>query len=164
MQQELNVAKKEASSELKSVLNTAEKESREKISQLEASVKKLRLQNDTLEGKAKTALLKSGEKIDLDTLSPVLLNELARLHRKAQQNERLHAMVQGKLQMSGEKFQELQRKYFSVCRELALTTGSNAVVEEKALGEKLTVEPIDVAVKPEVVAEKTEEAPAGAAA
>lgn len=64
-----------------------------------------------------------GTSLDLKALPADAVQELARLYRKGQEFERLHGIAQGKLQLSAERQQELQRRYYAVCRELALVAG-----------------------------------------
>ena len=57
--------------------------------------------------------------LDLQKLPQHVLPELARVYRKAQHNEQLVALTRSKLHMAQEKHNDLQKRYFSVCRELA---------------------------------------------
>ena len=66
-----------------------------------------------------------GCKIDLKQLPDEAASEFARLFRKAQQHERLHGVARAKLHLAQEKFTTLQKRYFEVCRELALAMGKN---------------------------------------
>jgi len=59
-------------------------------------------------------------KIPVDTLSDDVVDEMARLYRKAEQYEALNGMARGKLQLAQERYADLQKRYFAVCRELAL--------------------------------------------
>lgn len=58
--------------------------------------------------------------VDLTTLPTEVVSELSRLFRKTEQHEKMHGILQGKYQLAQERYQELQRRYFAVCRELAL--------------------------------------------
>ena len=58
--------------------------------------------------------------VDLAALPTEVVGELARLMRKTEQHEKMHGILQGKHQLAQERYQELQRRYFAVCRELAL--------------------------------------------
>ncbi|MEM7402915.1 MAG: hypothetical protein AAF310_02695 [Myxococcota bacterium] len=58
--------------------------------------------------------------VDLQQLPQQVLPELARVYRKAQQNEQLIALTRSKLHMAEEKYNELQKRYFAVCRDLAV--------------------------------------------
>lgn len=58
--------------------------------------------------------------VDLAALPTEVVGELARLVRKTEQHEKMHGILQGKHQLAQERYQELQRRYFAVCRELAL--------------------------------------------
>ena len=59
-------------------------------------------------------------KINLEQLPQEAVHEIARFYRKANQYEKLYSVLSGKLNLSQEKYNELQKKYFEVCRELAL--------------------------------------------
>lgn len=98
--------------------------------------KKLKLNHDEIEGykkkisaleedikKQKRLLRPEGNKIDLKTLPDEAASEFARVYRKAEQHERLHGIARAKLQRAQEKFTDLQKRYFSVCRELAVAVG-----------------------------------------
>lgn len=102
----------------------------EEITKLKAEVKKFRTEAEILQGKASSKQLLGGSPLDLESLEPGVLNELARLHRKAQQNERLHSAAQGKIKMGQERLGELQRRYYAVCRELALAVGDKKEVTD----------------------------------
>lgn len=81
--------------------------------------------------KQKRLMRPEGNKIDLKTLPDEAASEFARLYRKAEQHERLHGIARAKLHLAQEKFTELQRKYFSVCSELALLAGNKKNLEPK---------------------------------
>lgn len=70
--------------------------------------------------------------LDAKTLPETAQEELARLLRKAEQHERMHAVAIGKFQLAQERYAELQKRYFAVCRELALAVGqdTNALPEQ----------------------------------
>lgn len=59
---------------------------------------------------------------ELQQLPETVLPQVARVYRKAEQNEQLLALGRGKLQLVQERLGELQKRYFTVCRELALAT------------------------------------------
>lgn len=73
--------------------------------------------------KQKRMLRPEGNKIDLKALPDEAAGEFARIYRKAEQHERLHGIARAKLQLAQEKFADLQKRYFSVCRELAVAVG-----------------------------------------
>lgn len=81
--------------------------------------------------KQKRMLRPEGNKIDLKTLPDEAAGEFARLYRKAEQHERLHGIARAKLQLAQEKFTDLQKRYFSVCRELAVSVGNNENIDVK---------------------------------
>ena len=85
---------------------------KKKISELQEELKK-----------QKRLLRPEGNKIDLKSLPDEVAGEFARVYRKAEQHERLHGIARAKLQLAQEKFADLQKRYFSVCRELAVAVG-----------------------------------------
>lgn len=93
--------------------------------------------------KQKRLLRPEGNKIDLKTLPDEAAGEFARLYRKAEQHERLHGIARAKLQLAQEKFTDLQKRYFSVCRELAVAAGKDEHIdlkEARDVAEKIVVE------------------------
>ncbi len=88
---------------------------KKKISELEADLKK-----------QKRLMRPEGNKIDLKTLPDEAAGEFARVYRKAEQHERLHGIARAKLHLAQEKFTELQKRYFAVCRELAVLAGNKS--------------------------------------
>lgn len=91
-----------------------EHELKNKINELQEEIKK-----------QKRLMRPEGCKIDLKTLPDEAAAEFARVFRKADQHERLHGIARAKLHLAQEKFAELQKRYFTVCRELALLADSN---------------------------------------
>lgn len=73
-----------------------------------------------------------GTSLDLKNLPPDAVQELARYFRKGEEFERLYAVAQGQLQLAQDRFLELQRRYFAVCRELALAAGAQPQSDEEA--------------------------------
>lgn len=65
-----------------------------------------------------------GSAVDLKALPADAVQELARYFRKGEEFERLYGVAQGRLQLAQERTQELQKRYYAVCRELALLTGN----------------------------------------
>lgn len=94
---------------------------KKKISELESDLKKQR-----------RMMRPEGNKIDLKTLPDEAAGEFARVYRKAEQHERLHGIARAKLHMAQEKFTELQKRYFAVCRELAVLAGNKSDIDPKA--------------------------------
>ena len=116
------------------------KKEQEKGESAEAELKKKVLSLKDELKKQKNLMRPEGHKIDLKTLPDEAACEFARIYRKAEQHERLHGIARAKLHLAQEKFSELQRRYFEVCRELALAAnksdapaqnGTNANPEEK---------------------------------
>ncbi len=111
-----------------------EKKQSEKNSELEDLKKKISELQEELK-KQKRLLRPEGNKIDLKTLPDEAAAEFARIYRKAEQHERLHGIARAKLHLAQEKFTELQKRYFTVCRELAVSSGSNESIDPKAARE-----------------------------
>lgn len=116
----------------------------EKDKQIDELKKKISDLQEELK-KQKRLLRPEGNKIDLKSLPDEAAGEFARVFRKAEQHERLHGIARAKLHLAQEKFTELQKRYFSVCRELALLAGANgkADVEPTAareIAEKLVAD------------------------
>jgi len=86
-----------------------------------AKNKHLENQNLILLGKRKASI--KNLSTDLEQLPEDVIIELSRLVRKSEQFENLYSFAHGKLKLSQEKFTELQKRYFAVCREIALITG-----------------------------------------
>lgn len=107
------------------------KEQGEKATEFEELKKKISLLEADLK-KQKRLMRPEGNKIDLKVLPDEAASEFARLYRKAEQHERLHGIARAKLHLAQEKFTELQKRYFSVCRELAVMAGNKSDIEPKA--------------------------------
>src|SRR5579871_35728 len=119
-----------------------EEKSREKARELDELKKK---NSELLEEvkKQKRLMRPEGHKIDLKSLTDDVASEFARVFRKAEQHERLHGIARAKLHLAQEKFTELQKRYFSVCRELAVMSGSQSNVEPQQardIAEKMVAE------------------------
>ena len=71
--------------------------------------------------------------IDLKSLPVDVVQEMARHYRKGEEYEKLYNVAQGQLNASKERNSEMQKRYYAVCRELAvLATGNDAISEEDA--------------------------------
>lgn len=93
--------------------------------------------------KQKRLLRPEGNKIDLKTLPDEAAGEFARIYRKAEHHERLHGIARAKLHLAQEKFTDLQKRYFSVCRELAVAVGKNENIapnEAREIAEEIVAE------------------------
>src|SRR5260221_13993756 len=101
-----------------------EKKQSEKNSEIEYLKKKIAELQEELK-KQKRLLRPEGNKIDLKTLPDEAAGEFARVYRKAEHHERLHGIARAKLHLAQEKFTDLQKRYFAVCRELAVAVGKN---------------------------------------
>lgn len=114
LKSEQNKSEELIRSELQSQSQHLESELKKKIVLLEEELKK-----------QKKLMRPEGHKINLKTLPDEAASEFARVYRKAEQHERLHGIARAKLQLAQEKFSDLQRRYFEVCRELALAASQN---------------------------------------
>lgn len=92
----------------------------ERIAKLEAQIGQ-RKQN--AEKSKKNIALESSVLAHVESLPEEVVLEVGRLLRKAEHAEKLLGATRGKLQMSQERFSEMQKRYFGVCRELALASG-----------------------------------------
>lgn len=99
------------------------KQESEKDKEIESLKKKFASLEEELKSKKKL-LRPEGIKIDLSTLPDEAAGEFARVYRKADHHEKLHGIARAKLHLAQEKFAELQKRYFSVCRELAMLSGN----------------------------------------
>ncbi len=143
MQIQLLEMKKDSDKAKKDMKAELELEQKEKVSKLQDEMKNLKT---TLTGiKKRENQLRRGShlsqlKTNADSLPVEVLSELSRLVRKSQTDEKLRSANIGKLQMASEKFAELQKRYFSVCRELALAAGKKkdiSKVEARDIAEVL---------------------------
>ncbi len=107
---------------LSEIEDKAKKNQTEKDEEISTLKKKLEYSEEEIK-RQKRLMRPEGHKIDLKELSDEAASEFARLYRKAEQHERLHGITNAKLHLAQEKFAELQKKYFSICRELALASG-----------------------------------------
>lgn len=117
-----------------SLAEEMEKKQREKNSEIDELKKKISDLQDELK-KQRRLMRPEGNKIDLKTLPDEAASEFARVYRKAEQHERLHGIARAKLHLAQEKFTELQKRYFSVCRELAVLAGNKDDIEPKTARE-----------------------------
>ena len=99
---------------------------------------------------------------ELQKLPETVLPQVARIYRKAEQNEKLLALGRGKLQLLQERLSELQKRYFAVCRDLALATTpsdkKNETDNSKKQADKISTVHSHVAATP-VAAIQTEKKP-----
>lgn len=101
----------------------------EKDDEIKSLKKKIEQSEEQIK-KHKRLLRPEGHKIDLSAIPDEAASEFARLYRKAEQHERLHGITNAKLHLAQEKFAELQKRYFSVCRELALLSGQKEDIDQ----------------------------------
>lgn len=120
---EAEAEKDQAVADAKAELASALAESKEKA---EASQQRLDELRATIKRKEDSRPTVPGSTLDLKSLPKEAVEELARYYRKGEEFERLYGVSQGKLLLSQERQQELQRRYYAVCRELALLAGQPA--------------------------------------
>lgn len=111
-----------------------DKKQHEKTSEIDDLKKKITELQEELK-KQRRLMRPEGNKIDLKTLPDEAASEFARIYRKAEQHERLHGIARAKLHLAQEKFTELQKRYFSVCRELAVAAGNQENIDPKSARE-----------------------------
>lgn len=61
-----------------------------------------------------------GTRLDLKALDPAVVEELRRYFKRANNAEKMLALAEGQLELATDKVEETQKRYFAVCRELAL--------------------------------------------
>ncbi|MBI5493683.1 MAG: hypothetical protein HY904_01575 [Deltaproteobacteria bacterium] len=61
-----------------------------------------------------------GARVDVAKLEAPVVDELRRFYKRAVNAEKVLALTDGKLELAQDKLEETQRRYFAVCRELAL--------------------------------------------
>lgn len=113
-----------ASVELRNQLEAQLKAAREETKAVQRTLDDLR---ESVRKKAEDRPDVPGTAVDLKALPTEAVQELARYFRKAEEFERLYGVAQGRLQLAQERAQELQKRYYAVCRELALMSGGSHV-------------------------------------
>jgi len=114
-----------ASADVEGAKKAAEGE-REKRQSLEDQNADLKKTIDELRSTIKKAEARPdvpGTTIDLKSLPTPVVQELARFFRKGEEFERLYGVAQSQLQLEKDRTLEIQRRYFAVCRELAVHAG-----------------------------------------
>ncbi len=89
------------------------------IDELRAAIKKVDARPDV-----------PGTALNLKELAPPVVQELARFFRKGEEFERLYTVAQSQLQLEKDRTLEIQRRYFAVCRELAVVAGMSKTASE----------------------------------
>ncbi len=77
-----------------------------------------------------------GTTLNLKELPTPAVQELSRYFRKGEEFERLYTVAQSQLQLEKDRYLELQRRYFAVCRELAVQAGLPANASEADFRQK----------------------------
>jgi hypothetical protein len=149
LESQLNVLKREAAArdassseatnrsaaEVEGAKKSAEGE-REKRRALEDEVGALKKTIDELRGALKKADARPdvpGTTLNLKELPTPAVQELSRFFRKGEEFERLYTVAQSQLQIEKDRYLELQRRYFAVCRELAVQAGLPANASDAEL-------------------------------
>jgi hypothetical protein len=124
--------------EIEGAKKSAEGE-REKRRALEDELGSLKRTIDELRGALKKADARPdvpGTALNLKELPTPAVQELSRFFRKGEEFERLYTVAQSQLQLEKDRYLELQRRYFAVCRELAVQAGLPANTPEAELQKK----------------------------
>lgn len=79
-------------------------------------------ENNNIEVEKKIKQLPNSD-LDFTTLPSNVVMEMIKFYKRAKQYERLYGLTRGKVQLAQERYFDLQRRYFAVCRELALMAG-----------------------------------------
>ncbi len=114
---------------LKTVQQQAEEAHQEELAKLKTHYQERIVKLEAQIGQRKQNAEKSKKSLEgnvltnIESLPEDAVLEMGRLLRKSEHAEKLLAATRGKLQMSQERFSEMQKRYFGVCRELALASG-----------------------------------------
>ena len=126
----------EAEDTVSSATRTAEEAVASKLASLESDKKQLTKTLEDLRASIKKQRESRpdvpGSQLNLKELAPEVVQELARYFRKGEEYERLYNVAQGQLQLSGDKLGELQKKYYAVCRELAVAVRAEPATDAEA--------------------------------
>jgi colicin import membrane protein len=139
LESQLNAIKRDAAQQDQSAAERAERTSasvaeaekraaaeKERRATLEREAGDLRKTIDELRATIKKADARPdipGSALNLKELPPPVVQELARYFRKGEEFERLYTVAQSQLQLEKDRAVELSRRYFAVCRELAVQAG-----------------------------------------
>jgi uncharacterized membrane-anchored protein YjiN (DUF445 family) len=100
----------------------------ERIAKLEAQIGQRKQNAD----KSKKSL-EGNVQVAVESLPEEVVLEMGRLLKKSEHAEKLLGATRGKLQMSQERFAEMQKRYFGVCRELALASGQALAMTDEEI-------------------------------
>ncbi|MEM7494780.1 MAG: hypothetical protein AAF471_01275 [Myxococcota bacterium] len=117
---QLQLAKEETQKQIEQELQQRLQEQKSVVNRLSKEVESYKEKQKRREAQERAS--REALPPELQQLPETLLPQVARVYRKAEQNEQLLALGRGKLQLAQERLGELQKRYFSVCRELALAT------------------------------------------
>ncbi len=127
---------------LKTVQQQAEQNFGEQLAQAKARFDEKVAKLEAQLGERKQRIEKSKKNLPealmglVDGMPEEVVLEMGKLIKKADHAEKLFAATRGKLQMSQERFAEMQKRYFGVCRELALATGQNLTLGDEEARDK----------------------------
>ncbi|MBM4282831.1 MAG: hypothetical protein FJ137_19460 [Deltaproteobacteria bacterium] len=128
-------ASSKTAAEIEGAKRSAEGE-REKRRVLDDEIAALKKTIDELRGALKKADARPdipGTALNLKELPTPAVQELSRYFRKGEEFERLYTVAQSQLQLEKDRYLEIQRRYFAVCRELAVQAGLPANASEADL-------------------------------
>jgi len=131
MEAQVNTVKQDGDKAATTVKTQLEQDHARQVQELKDQVKALKQEVAQRGESRKKAAKMAGVVANLETLPPDVVSEFARLARKAEQHEKLHSLAQGKFQLAQERFTELQKRYFAVCRELALAIGRDGSITDQ---------------------------------
>jgi chromosome segregation ATPase len=132
-------AVKEAEVAIKEKLHAELDRVKAEAKKLESTLDELRA---SIKKKAESRPDVPGSGLDLKSLPTDVVQELARYYRKGEEFERLYAIAQGQLQLEKDKLADVQRRYYAVCRELAVAAAGPRAAgvtdeEAKAVAERV---------------------------
>ncbi|MBL4818357.1 MAG: hypothetical protein JKY15_03880 [Deltaproteobacteria bacterium] len=121
---------------LKTVQQQAAQSHQEELKQLKERYDEKISKLQTQLGVRKQSIEKNKKKLNEELMASAeglpedVIQEMGRLIKRSEHAEKLFSATRGKLQMSQERFSEMQKRYFGVCRELALATGQNLEITD----------------------------------
>ena len=124
---------------LKTVQQQADQAHQEELATLKSHYEERVLKLESQLGQRKQTVEKNKKNLSANLIANVeglpeeAILEMGRLIKRSEHAEKLFAATRGKLQMSQERFSEMQKRYFGVCRELALATGQNLGISDEEI-------------------------------
>ena len=157
MQSQLQSLKEDASAQKEALQDDISKEFDAKKNEMQKEIDTLKSQLKNHKKYRHDLEASIPVKINLEEIPKNAMYEVARFYRKANQYEKLYSMINGKLKLSQEKYNELQKRYFEVCRELAVATGKDDKTPDNNDSQE-DVKEDTVAKEPAAIASKESEA------